>query len=284
MSRARRQHGFSLVEILVSITIMAFLLLVGTQAFVQVVTMTKRIQARQELHNTARIIVERMQLDLGALQQTAALYLLSHDGSGSEPQGVELIFLRGKLDLTDFTRHDGFGISEPAITDLVWSRWAWQTANRTLSVAASSRTRLFKLSNDWMNGTINYRNQYFANLPTPRRVAGAGPATLDANAYGTGDPNDIGDYQDLIANAIPLSTTCTGLRIELVLHNGSTITVDGSNAVAHAIDGVRVDSRIIAANALRPRLVRFLIDLQHDETQLTETFSFSTQTTGLLPP
>jgi prepilin-type N-terminal cleavage/methylation domain-containing protein len=282
MSAPRR--GFSLVEILVSISLMAFLLTVGTQAFVQVRTFTRRMQAKQELHNTARIVFEQLRGDLSAVENSAAVYLVSHDGSGPDPKGVELVFLRGKLDHLDFTRHDYYGHHQTGVVDLVWARWAWDAQAKTLAVGASSPSRLFRLSRSWTSGGIEYQGQWFANLPSPRRVAGlGGPAVLDANAYGTGDPQDVGDYQDVVANSVPIARPCTAMRIEVVLQDGTVLSVDGSGNAAHALDGVLVDGSVTPAIGRRPRLVRVMFDLSDDSAHLTESFSFSVQTPGLLP-
>ena len=279
----RTYMGFSLVEILVSISIMAFLLTVGTQAFVQVRTFTKRMQAKQTMHNSARVIFEQLRNNVSSLEQSAAMYLVSHNGSGLEPKGIELVFLRGKLDHLDFTRKENFGDYSVGVTDLVWSRWSWDAATKAFKTSASSPNRMFQLGTSWTNGGIDYKNQYFANLPCPRRVAGIGPAVLNENAYGTGDLRDIGDYQDLLNNAVPLATTCTNLRIELVLHDGTTVNVDGSSNVVYAYDGVLVDASLSPALSKRPRLVRMLIELTDTTSHLVETFSFTVQAPGLLP-
>lgn len=276
--------AFSLIEILVSLGLLVFLLTLGTQAFVQVRTFTQRLQARQVMHASARVIVERLRSGVASLEQVGALWLRSDDGSGTRPRGVELVFLRGKLDHHDFDRRDNYGHYRVDVTDLVWERWRWDADTRNLTCASSSPSRIFQVQQSWTQGGIDYRNQWFANLPTPRRQASGGPESIDVNAYGSGEPKDIGDYQDLLRNSVPIAMTCSALRFELVLMDGTVIAADGATTAEHGLDGVLVDGTDAAAIARRPRLLRIGFDLTDDRIHFTESFSFTVQAPGLLPP
>ena len=273
------RKAFSLIEILVSLGLLVFLLTLGTQAFVQVRTFTQRLQARQVMHASARVIVERLRSGVAGLEQVGALWLRSDDGSGTRPRRVELVFLRGKLD-----HHVIDGRYRVDVTDLVWERWRWDADTRNLTCASSSPSRIFQVQQSWAQGGIDYRNQWFANLPTPRRQALGGPESIDVNAYGSGEPKDIGDYQDLLRTSVPIAMTCSALRVELVLMDGTVAAADGSTSAEHGLDGVLVDGTDSAAIARRPRLLRIAFDLTDDRIHFTESFSFTVQAPGLLPP
>jgi prepilin-type N-terminal cleavage/methylation domain-containing protein len=269
--------AFTLIELLISLSLMAFLLSTATYSFTQVKTMTARIQARQALHNTARIIYERLRFEIDSMHQGAAFYLRSGGATGP----VELVFLHGKFDTVDFRIEDGYGMYVYHNTDQLWTRWAWIPDSRRIEVSSSTTVRKFQLTQDWVRNGINYKNQYFGFLPEPRRVAGAAVTELDANAFGTPSPYDYGDYTDLLRNSAPTALTCTDFRIEISLQDGTSISASTDTSSNHAINGVLIDGS--ADDARRPRLIRLRFDLTDDRLKMTETFSFTFLAPGLLP-
>lgn len=272
------RSGFTLVEILVSLALMAFLLATATYAFSQVKKMTERIQARQAMHNTARQVYERFRGEISALHQGGAFYLRS-SGTGDD---IELVFLSGRYDLRDF---DGpaYDQSEEFTVDHLWSRWHWGGPGQPLTAARNRPLRRFTLTDDWSpDGAVNYKGQTFAIIAQARREAGPDAATsLDRNAFGTPSPADRGDYSDLLDQAQPLALACTDLALEVVLTDGSVITAQPDVATSHAIDGLSVDG---AVGGNRPRLIRIRFSLRDARLDLEEPFSFSIQAPGVLPP
>lgn len=272
--------GVTLVEILVSLSLMAFLLTTATVAFAQVRAMTSRVQAKQVLHQNALVIYERLRFEISSLQQNSAMYLRSNGATGP----VELVFLRGKLDDVDFTINDRFGSDVIVNTDLVWTRWAWSPDTKVVTNGFSSNERNFQITTNWTPGSVNYKDQIITQLPNPRRIAGTNPEiTLEDNAFGSGDPNDYGDWGDLIRRSVPVATTCSDLRFEIVQMNNAVQTASVDGITNFAVDGLTVDGRLLPNNVKRPRLIRLRFDLTDESVHLTETFSFSFQPPGMLP-
>lgn len=275
-----RRRGFTMIELLVSMALMAFLLTTATYAFTQVKKMTARIQARQTLHNTARIVYERLRFDIDSMHQGTAFYLRSGGAAGP----VELVFMRGKLDNGDFTIEDRYGFDTMAVADHVWTRWAWVPDREQIEVSESTGpNRQFQLTShpSVLPAWSGYLNQYFALKPYPRRLAGTGPATLDESSFGTGHPKDYGDYTDLVRESTPIALNCSDFSVEVILQDGSAIAASASGSSNQAINGILVDGS--ADGERRPRLVRLRFTLSDARLDLQETFSFSFLAPGLLP-
>lgn len=280
MSRGHARRGLTLIEILVATSLVAFLIASATAGFVQIRSLARRIDARQQLHNSARLVFERLNAELSSLMHGSAFFA---SGSGGT---VEVVFLRGKLDNVDFMLGNAFGAEADSLTDQLWTRWSFEAAKQQLSLAASSAARAFDQDKTWVNGGYDYLNRAkFRNLPSPQRVIiGASPATtLNANAYGTGASNDIGDYTDLENNSVPILSNCTGFALEIVCEDGSVHAV-GASAGSLLSDGQMIDGRAGAALASRPRLVRTRLELTDPATGIAEAFSFSFLTPALSIP
>lgn len=275
-----RRSGLSLIEIMVATTLIAILTTTATTAFVQMRNLTKRIELRQQLHNSARIIYERMSWEVSCLAQGSAVFV-----TGKSSNSTEVVFLRGKLDHLDFTTYRRFGLDSDSLTDLVWTRWYWDASRRQISVATSSTDRQFRADANWTFAGYNYKDKDFRNLPTPQRVVigGSAASTLNANAYGTGSTGDIGDYQDLLNNSTPIAINCTDFRVELVCQDGSVFSTSPAADTAFAANGQLVDGRGGSDLQKRPRLIRIRFDLTAPGTTISETFSFSFQAPALLP-
>lgn len=287
----RTASGLTLVEILVSTALAAFLIATATAGFMQMRTLTRRVEARQQLHNTARIIFDRLHDELSSLMQGSVV------GACGTTDAVELVYLRGKLDNTDFTTGGNFGASLKSRTDQVWSRLAWNGTTRTLSLAASSPERSFTINRDWRSdGSWRYQNMPFYNLPSPQRIVRGGAvssyatarsaiqSTLNANALGSGSTGDIGDYKDLENNARPLTVWCTGIQFEFVCEDGSAHAVNASADSWFIGAGQYVDGRTGTQLDQRPRLLRLRLQLTEPNFGLSEDFAFSFPLPGLSPP
>jgi len=274
------RRGVTLIEVLISMTMMVFLLTTATVALTQVKTTTRRIQARQALHNTASIIHERLRYEFDAMMDVGALWLRSDTAGGGK---LELIFLRGKLDHLDFQLENNAGYYAFAQTDLVWTRWAYLGSTKTIEVAESTPRRLHQLTTNWIRHGFNSQNSWFAHLPTPVRSAAENPEiVLERTAFQNGAPEDFGDYQDLLKNARAIAIHCTEMTWEMVRVNGSSVAVGTEATTTVRADGNRIDGRDAAAAAARPALMRLRFTLHDPMTRLEETFSFSFRTPNLL--
>jgi prepilin-type N-terminal cleavage/methylation domain-containing protein len=290
------QQGLTLIEILVATSLAAFLITSATAGFVQMRNLARRVEARQQLHNNARLIYERLDAELSTLMQGAAVFAIGKSGGT-----VELIYMRGKLDNVDFTPNNDYGASLNSRTDQLWSRVNWDPATHILSLAGSSPQRSFNaLNTKWgSTGSLYANGANFYTLPTlqravlpiasPSTVADAEVArdtTLNADTLGSGCANDIGDYADLINQSVPLSSWCTGLAIEVVRVDGSLPAVMVSNTAdsIYIAEGQYVDGRVGTQLTQRPRLIRMRLDLTDPTTLVNETFSFSFLLPGLSPP
>ncbi len=284
----RLRRGFTLIEVIVCIAIGTSLATLATTTFLRMRATMRRVNVRLEMHNTARFVFQRLRADLMAMQQDAALWLESDAGSGADDATVRLVFLRGKTDTTDFTHDLEYGVYTTLNTDLVWAQWRWDQDTRRLCAGSSSTVREWTMSADWTSPDgHNFRNRRFRNLPQPRRVAGVEcRTTLDDNRFGSPDPRDIGDFTDLDANTLPTTRGVTAMTFELVLADGSTVSVDGGADRTVALDGAFIDGRVPAAappHRRRPRLVRVRMTMHDAATALTQDFAFSFATPDPLP-
>lgn len=292
MSRCGLRHrcGLTLIEILVATSLAIFLIATATAGFLQVRALTRRVDAQLQLHNEARLIFERLQADLSTLMQGSAVF------AAGQPDRVEWIFLRGKLDNVDFTLGSDFGANLKSRTDQVWSRVAWDVAKRRLTVATSSPERSFTINTMWGSlGSWQFSNKTFYQLPKPQRAMATAPAsagatlsaaqsTLNKNNYGTGSYGDMGDYDDLLQNALPISSWCTGFSLQFILQDGTqTAVISDSSGGYYAGDGQYVDGRGGSQLERRPRLVRTWIQLTEPMTGVVSEFSFSFLLPALSP-
>jgi Tfp pilus assembly protein PilV len=288
---SRTASGLTLVEILVATALSSFLIATATAGFMQMRTLARRVDAQQQLHNTARIIFERLNDETSSLMQGSLV------GACGTAGAVELVYLRGKLDNTDFTMSGSFGASLKSRTDQLWSRLSWDGTTHMLSLAASSPERTFTVNRDWTGvGAWPYNNRPFYNLPTPQRSVLGGAissyatakaaieTTLNANALGSGSTDDIGDYKDLENNARPMSSWCTDIGFEFVCEDGSTHAVNAAADSWYVAAGQFVDGRTGSQLDLRPRLLRLRLQLTEPTTGLSEEFAFSFLLPGLSPP
>lgn len=302
-----KRRGFTLIEILVSVSIMMLLIGAAFTAFLELRSMTRRIQARQALCDTSRLVYARLRSECDAMVHVGAWWLRSTPTTTTLPTrpdgNVELIFLRGKTDTRD--HHVGMS-QQPALTDLVWTRIFWDASTSELRLSASSSKRTIRLTQDWTSPSgRNYRSAYAAFLPVPVRQAGTDPAAvLELNRIGNGDPADVGDYTDLVRNGTPIILGCTDFAIQAVLVDGTTVDATTGASTSLAGDGLPISGRdVLIQNAVtnawqrRPRLLRMRFTIRAPESRkdpatglddpkelIQQTFSYTFRTSQLLPP
>lgn len=287
------RDGFTLIEVLISFSVMMVIVAVATTAYFQLSGLTQRVQARQGLGDTARIVFDRLHADAGAMVDGGAWWLRS---AGSAAPEIELVFLRGRADPTEVATTSAE--ADPVMaTDLTWTSLRWTRVGETLSISSNTTRRVFTLGTSWIDPAgHDHLGKVFCAVPTPVRQAGSSAqATLGAlGVFGTADRLDLSDFADLRRNEVPIATGCTSCTIQVVLGDGSVVEAAPDTALAKAWDGLPVDGRGSAAS--RPRLLRLRFTLrapgaridaatgQPDPRTLVEqTFSFSLRTPNLLP-
>jgi len=268
-----RRSAFTLLELLVSMALIAVIITVASTTFFQMLTMAKRLQALQTMDAAAKTTYEKLAGEVTVIHPCAALWLRSK----ASTKDVEFVFMRSKFNRLDYvdTKFPWDVGSDLGYTDLVWSRWHWNASTETLKVSTSRTCRWTSVRNDqardfWkisggskMGDTIST----FVSIPQLRRETGTAlnpndpEKLLDLNSWDTNEATDIGDYSDLKLNAVPMLYNCTALSIELKNLDGSTRTADGSADLAWAAPGTYVDGQDHANLADRPSLVRLRFTL-----------------------
>jgi prepilin-type N-terminal cleavage/methylation domain-containing protein len=300
----RRARGFTLIEVLVSITICLALCGLATSIFFQVRAIMRRTEARLELHNTARFLFESMRRDLMAMEQAGAFYIeTTADAHPELPPGdsghtgeIRLTFLRGRLDNQDFNPDDDGGGAPRS--DLVWTQWKFDQHITALCTGSNARARYWRIWKHWIDGSGNdfgQVNQWraghlYMGMPQPRRVAGTNAqTTLDDDRFDKDYDGDVGDYMDLMGHMTPVCRNVSAFQLEAVLAGGKVVNADIGSTKVTALDGEYVDGRVLGSTSaqphrFRPRLIRVRFDLTDAESKLTQTFSFSFQPSATLPP
>lgn len=310
-----------MIELLISIFLILVITAVAITSIVQMLTMTRRLQALQTMDASAKTLYEKLSGELAAMHPCAAVWLTSDPADSS----VELVFMRCKeapLDHIDSLREWGrAGATEMGYTDMVWSRWYWKwdPVKVTGTVyAASSRTArwtrvLGNQARDYWKipGGSKLGNSYFnAFILIPQPVQETGTATspnspkdlLNTNAWQSApatattpaiqpiEKTDYGDYEDLLRNSRPLMFRCSALKLELVSRDGTSRVADGDTALAWAAEGSVVDGSdkpgLAPADAkrvldARPSLVRLRFTLSDEKTGASRSYSFSCPTSGI---
>jgi prepilin-type N-terminal cleavage/methylation domain-containing protein len=303
-----RRGAFTLVELLVSIALIAVITTAAITAVVQMLAMTRRLQALQTMDATAKTLFEKLSVELGAMHPCAAIWLTSDPATKS----VELVFMHAKRSPRDFYDFKYGAGMHPVMgfTDLVWSRWYWSEApTGTLEVSTSRTGRWTQVVGDqtrnyWQIPSGSKMPSSYAStfLLVPQLVRDTGTATapnsprdiLNANAWQS-DPakpalkpvekTDVGDYDDLLLNARPLLSNCSGLTIELRNRDGTGKLADGTSALAWAAPGSFIDGRDQPGLDDRPSVLRIrftlttVVDLK--KTEVSRTYSFSCALPGL---
>jgi prepilin-type N-terminal cleavage/methylation domain-containing protein len=288
MSASR--SGFTLLEVLISTAVAVTMAGISVGAYVQVRKTILRSEALLAMHDRAQGVYNAIYRDLQATMPDCAMVIAADAGS------VDLVAMRGKEDSFDYDPS-----ADNYRSDLVWYEWRWKDG--ALANAHSTPVRQFTANNRLVFGRVDYRGMGFINLPQPRRwLDPAQPfATLDDNVYfpdasgaSRADPTDIGDRADLLRNLAPVAGGVQELALQLVLHDGTVETIDGSAARTLVIPGAWMDGRLAprlsdppdyptSAAAKRPELLRLRFTLEDPRIALRQTYSFSFALPGLTP-
>lgn len=278
----RLRNAFTLIEILVAMSLVVVLVTVASTAFFQMLAMTRRMQALQTMDAVAKTTFEKLSGEVTAMHPCAALWLRSRPGT----KEVEFIFMHSKFDRLDYidTKLPWDVAGDLGYTDLLWSRWHWNASTEILSVAKSRPCRWTKVRNStyWSahgGGSMGSSESTFVSIPQLVREAGPGndpESVLDLNRWNTGLASDVGDYADLVLNSTPLLYHCTALKIELRNLDGTSKLADGDQSLDWGANGTFVDGQQQTGLLTRPGLVRLSFTLNEGDTQRMYSFSFST--------
>lgn len=302
MSDARcHSAGLTLVEILISMVLIAVIATVATRAFTQMLTVTKRLQSRQTMDAMAKVVYEKLSEETSVMHPCAAVWLNAKDVHGSA--SVELVFMKGKLSPSDWpdTVHQWDTGSEMNFTDLLWTRWHWSESTRILSVSESRSGRWFKVNGNQMRNYWKipggsrmgshpggYESSFLA-IPHLKRETGTSSQPndprdlLNENGWQSGEPGDVGDYDDLLLNARPLLFECSDLTIEMQTLAGDRLTASGDAPLQWAAPGSYVDGRDHVGREDRPGIIRIRFTISDPRLKTSNTYSFSCATPSLAP-
>lgn len=118
MATTTHRRGFTLLELLIAITIFLILAGLSTYVFINVSKAVNRTTAVIQLHQEAAAVIQRLEEDLMNLQPGAAVQLRERD----------LTFVRAHGEALGLeTRHVGTQSGRYA-HDLIWVRWQWDDA------------------------------------------------------------------------------------------------------------------------------------------------------------
>lgn len=283
----RRKDSFTLIELLIAMALTLTVIVVATTALVQLLTMIRRLQSRQNMDAVAKVISERFRREVTSMQPGAAVWLRAT----ASPATVELVFMKGKEMPTDFPLT--VGQARLGFTDLLWTRWHWDSAGEVLSAAESTSARWTMIGKGKKRDFWKFapgdpdpdtNGPVFATLlsiPSLRRQTGTAAkpddpqAVLDLNGWQSGEPGDTGDYTDLVRVARPLALHCTAVTIEVQSLDGTVQSADGSVDQAWSASGSLVDARDKPDLGRRPSLVRLRFTLADPAIGTASTFSFS---------
>jgi prepilin-type N-terminal cleavage/methylation domain-containing protein len=279
-----RRSAMTLTELMIAMALTSLVATAAITGILQMQVMTRRAEALMGMHDTARIIYERMSADIAAMQQTGCWFVTCTASSPTVPGTLEIVFLRAKYDQNEFSLKDSYGTAAPTVSDLTWTRWAWNGPASQITVASNPAYRTFTTA----AGTP------YATLPTPQQFTNnaAGTATpaavLNRDAYGTGAAADVGDYQDLLNRAVPIAINCTAFRCDVVTQAAanSFSANPATGTLVFSGDGMRIDGLVnsgaTADFGRRPRLIRIQFTLADNNLGISNTFSYSFQAPGLL--
>lgn len=345
MTRAEPgRTGLTLVEIVVATALGAVITAMTWEVFISAKSTAARATARVALHQASAALQDAFERDFGTMAPALALFVRSTPTvSGSTRQDViEIVFMRSTAPLD---KQASSGTYDRYLADHHWVRWlftrtrtetagVWKTTAATLKRSASTPIRYWQTTaslttapsvRDPLGGALrgNYNGANWINIPRPLRDASAGVGSLDFNRYGLAPGQisantpigDIGDLADLIANEQLVSADVQDFAIGWVDAGGNSVSVDGSTAATHDIDGLYMDvvgpdngryldrrqdprgstpgTALVPASpqydyrpalSRRPRLVRISFSLLDKPTRVHQAFTLSVATPGLMPP
>ncbi len=311
------RRGFTLIEILIGISLAMLLIGTATTAFVQMRTMASRVEARMALNRRAETLYLQLDQRLSVAQQHCAFVV---DGRSADVEGtvkpvLRLLFMRASEDQNNWNwsaqNWDG------DCTDLYWELWEYRPDEQRLYQATSPMYWDFRAPNGMIAGLGDLKEQKFRNSPSPRRRLAAPDwiASLEDNQLFPRLPrtapvstslvavDDRGDWGVLRHE---LRVACEGVKDltwEVLSNDGTVRTYNaGMSGAPLVADGVWMDGRSVDSSGrqpgqagwtwtstelpARPRLVRLRLTLQRATaadnstkpgSQLEQTYSFSFQ-------
>ncbi len=320
MGIRRPRPGFTMVEVLVAVSLSMLMVSVAWTLFSQTQRVAKRTQARLQLHASAKTIYESLRRDLLAMQQSCALWLESK----ASPTSIDLVFMTAPMDEAGYQMKGQW--SNVAVADLVWTRWRWDGVRHRLESARNMTSRTWPIdqasdgipSNPAAPAEVLDSGISSARFwPQPRRFtagdAVSGTAGLDGNRWqlataggaAVGSGRNLGDWSDLEQRLGPVCTGVQSCTIELVQAGKTaagavrTVHADGSADLSFCSHGIRMDgvaSRNVSdapaaitgfADEIgeRPAVLRISFVLVDAPTGISLPFSFSIALPGpaLLP-
>lgn len=301
---ARRDAGFTLLELMISSALALLMAGLSISAFIQTRKMVQRAEARLAMYASAQRLHTYLNRTLASLQQSCVVVgfstVATRSGDATDPGMLKLVFMRGKEHLWDFAPPDTTALADAAVTgDLVWEELEWRRATGALRSGASSQGtpaapgRWFTpTASSFVRNGINYGGQRFTVAPRPRRrVDPTSMATVvnglnddllfpDGSAVPVSAANaidDVGDLTDAERNLAPLLERVSDLSLQIVAHDGtvSDLTDGATRNPPLVLQGVWLDGRLAptldAAPAFagsdlakRPRLLRLRFTLVDD--------------------
>ena len=284
------RSAFTLIELLVSMALIAIIATAATTTFIQLLNMSRKLQAMQTMDAAAKTTYEKLASEATVIHPCAALWLTSKMSS----KDVELVFMRNKFNSRDYidTKFAWDVGGDIGYTDLVWSRWHWNATTEILEVSESRCGRWSQIRNDqtrnyWKipgGSKMGNSTSTFISVPQLQRDTGtvsdpnSPKSLLNLNGWQSGELSDVGDYDDLVLNAAPLLYRCTDLTIEVQNLDGNRKTADGSADLPWAAPGTYVDGQDHPKLTDRPSLVRLRFTLTEPKAKTSRTYSFSCTT------
>lgn len=301
MSARATRGGFTLIELLISMGISMVLAGLTTTAFLHIRSAVNRAEARLTMHASAQALYTHWHRSFSSLAPNCAVLVQSTATSGPATGEVSITFMRGKESTEDFN----WWVTRLGNSDLLWEQWTWKRGDKMLYSSVNRPVRSYTITKPFTLAGADYKDRKFESIPQPRRwLDPANPtATLDDNIYfpdpgvpggSLANPQDMGDYTDLLRERRPALDQVTDFAIQMVAQDGTTDTISDGTTTTLVRQGVWNDGRLAtpltaAQNfvgsdvAKRPRVVRLRFTLTEQRSKLTQTFAFSFALPGMQP-
>ena len=296
----RSARAFTLIEVLVAVTIAMMLMAVITGILFQVRKMSARTEARLVMHERAALVHAQLMRRVTAANQSCGL-VMEWDGGY-----MRLLFMRGVLDNNDWNNvsdsisngvNADYTFWPSFSSDQVWELWEWSQSEHVLRVATSSVLRKYRLNSTTLGG-IPYNNNPMVGLAQPHRVfdPASWKDTLNSNLMFpdyTRRPtptsrlrdipgmmaDDVGDWQDLRRRLVPILAGDGSERqdpadpsrddgvidfaIRIARLDGTTaeVTPESTNPTVVVFPGAPVDGETTGVDIISPRQRPVLLKL-----------------------
>jgi len=272
-SRSSRLIAFTLIELMISVTLAMTMSTMALLAFFKVRNLVTRAESRLAMHYNAQILFTTLRRKLSSTMQHCAIVT---ESTATTPNAIPatgtviLVFMHGKEDTDDFNWQGGaFPYNNTWTSDLLWDELVWKESTHTLYAASSTPLRNFSVAQSYVplggsalgTGTAVWQQEAFMTLPQPRRWLNPTHPdyTLDNNmlfptdstsATSGGGPGDVGDWEDLQNNLKPFQDNILSFSMQLVFHDGvdaPPMMVDDTTSNITVFPGVYMDGRMPAA-------------------------------------